>query len=49
LLIINALMLMLASYFVQGFVIENFWWALLGALIISTLYHLIFPSCMIVL
>ncbi len=42
LLIINALMLMLASYFVQGFVISNFWWAVLGALIISTLYHLIF-------
>jgi putative membrane protein len=42
LLVINALMLILASHMVSGFVIVNFWWAVLGALIISTLYHLIF-------
>lgn len=42
LLVINAFMLILASYFVDGFVILNFWWAVLGSLIISALYHLIF-------
>jgi putative membrane protein len=38
-LVINALMLMLSSWIAQqlniGFEVENFWWALLGALIIS--------------
>jgi len=42
LLVINALMLMLASRLVDGFVIANFWWAVLGSLIISCLYNLIF-------
>jgi putative membrane protein len=38
-LVINALMLMLSSWIAQqlniGFEVENFWWALLGALITS--------------
>jgi putative membrane protein len=42
LLVINALMLILTSSIVDGFVIVNFWWAILGSLIISVLYNLIF-------
>ena len=38
-LVINALMLMLTGWIAQqldlGFVVQDFWWALLGALIIS--------------
>jgi putative membrane protein len=42
LLVINALMLMLVSHLVSGFRIASFGWAVLGALIISIVYHLIF-------
>lgn len=42
LLVINALMLILASHLVNGFVIVSFWWAMLGSLIISSSYNLIF-------
>jgi putative membrane protein len=42
LLIINALMLILVSHLVSGFRIASFGWAVLGALIISIVYHLIF-------
>jgi uncharacterized membrane protein YvlD (DUF360 family) len=35
-------MLLLTSHIVDGFVIVNFWWAVLGSLIISILYNLIF-------
>jgi uncharacterized membrane protein YvlD (DUF360 family) len=34
-LVINALLLMLVSTIVHGFEVKNFWWALLGALIIG--------------
>jgi putative membrane protein len=38
-LVINALMLLLAGWIAKqlsiGFVVDNFWWALLGALVIS--------------
>jgi len=44
LLVINAFMLMLTSYLVSGFVVVNFWWAILGSLIMSILYHLIFTQ-----
>lgn len=33
--VLNALMLLLVAYFVDGFEIDGFWWAFLGALIIS--------------
>lgn len=36
LLVINALMILLADYFVDGFVVDGFWWALLFSLILST-------------
>jgi len=34
-LVINALMLMLAAWLVDGFAVSSFWWAVLGSLIIS--------------
>ncbi len=34
-LVINALLFMLAGFFVPGIEIANFWWALLGSLILS--------------
>ncbi|HHE31279.1 MAG TPA: phage holin family protein [Chlorobaculum parvum] len=34
-LVINALMLMLAAWFVDGFAVSSFWWAVLGSLCIS--------------
>jgi putative membrane protein len=38
LFVINAFLLILTSWFVGGFEIANFWWALLGSLIISAIY-----------
>ncbi len=35
LLVINAVMLMLAAQLVSGFAVDGFWWAVLGALLIS--------------
>ncbi|HET9054770.1 MAG TPA: phage holin family protein [Cyclobacteriaceae bacterium] len=35
LLVINALMIMLTDYLVQGFQVDGFWWALLFSLILS--------------
>jgi putative membrane protein len=35
LLVINALMIMLADWLVDGFSVEGFWWALLFSLILS--------------
>lgn len=43
LLVINALMIMLASAVVDGFYVDNFWYALLYSLIIS-LFNGIFQS-----
>ena len=34
-LVINALMLMLASYFVPGFIVDGFWSAFFGAIVMS--------------
>jgi putative membrane protein len=34
-LVINALMLMLASYFVPGFIVAGFWSAFFGAIVMS--------------
>lgn len=35
LLVINALMILLTDYFVEGFFVDGFWWALLFSLILS--------------
>lgn len=35
LLVINALMILLVDYFVRGFYVDGFWWALLFSLILS--------------
>lgn len=35
LLVINALIIMLADYLVDGFTVTNFWWALLFSIILS--------------
>jgi putative membrane protein len=35
--VINALVVLLASKFVDGFSIDNFWWALLFSIILSIL------------
>src|SRR6185436_1410903 len=35
LLVINALIILIADYFVDGFVVDGFWWALLFSLILS--------------
>jgi putative membrane protein len=35
LLVINALMILLTDYFVDGFEVNGFWWALLFSLILS--------------
>ena len=34
-LVINALMVMLVDYFVEGFSVENFWWALAFSIVLS--------------
>lgn len=41
LFVINALMVLLASKMVDGFSIENFWWALLFSLLMSFIMSLI--------
>lgn len=35
LLVINALMILLTDYFIDGFSVDGFWWALLFSLILS--------------
>ncbi|MCA6073345.1 phage holin family protein [Fulvivirga sedimenti] len=35
LLVINAVIILIAGYFVDGFVVANFWWALLFSIIVS--------------
>ena len=41
LFVINALMVLLASRFVDGFVIDGFWWGLLFSLLLSVVMALI--------
>jgi|SRR3989339_1528281 len=41
LFVINAAMLLLTSWFVDGFEVTSFWWAILASLIISALYNFI--------
>ncbi len=40
--VLNALILMLASFMIDGFVVINFWWAMLGSFIIFTTYSFVF-------
>ncbi len=35
LLVINAVIILIAGYFVDGFIVANFWWALLFSIIVS--------------
>ena len=45
--VINALLVMLAAQVVPGFVVDNFWWAVLFSLVVSVLnglLHAIFHS-----
>lgn len=42
LLVINALIIMLAGYFVDGFIVDGFWWALLFSLLLSFLQSIFF-------
>lgn len=37
LLVINAIIILLADYFLNGFAVANFWWALLFSLLLSVL------------
>lgn len=37
LLVINAFIIMMADYFVSGFTVQNFWWALAFSLLLSFL------------
>lgn len=42
LLIINAIIILLADYFVDGFAVRNIWWALLFSLLLSFLQSILF-------
>jgi len=42
LLIINAVIILLADYFVSGFAVTNIWWALLFSLLLSFLQSILF-------
>lgn len=42
LLVINAVIILLADYFVKGFAIENFWWALGFSILLSILQSILF-------
>jgi putative membrane protein len=43
LLVINALMVLLASHLVPGFTVDGFWWALLFSIVVS-LINLVLPK-----
>ena len=42
LLVINAIIILLADYFVDGFTVKDIWWALLFSLLLSFLQFLLF-------
>ena len=42
LLVINALLILLASSLVSGFAVDGFWWALLFSLLLSVLQSILF-------
>ena len=41
LLVINALIIMIAGYWVKGFVVDGFWWALIFSIILSVISSLL--------
>ncbi len=41
LLVINAVIILLADYFLSGFAVANFWWALLFSLLLSLLQSIL--------
>ncbi len=41
LLVINAVIILLADYFLSGFSVTNFWWALLFSLLLSVLQSIL--------
>ncbi len=42
LLIINAMIVLLADYFIDGFAVRNIWWALLFSLLLSFLQSILY-------
>jgi len=40
LLVINAIIILIAGYFITGFVVDGFWWALLFSIILSFISYL---------
>jgi putative membrane protein len=42
LLIINAIIILMADYFIDGFAVRNIWWALLFSLLLSFLQSILF-------
>jgi len=42
LLIVNAIIILLADYFVGGFAVSNIWWALLFSLLLSFMQSVLF-------
>jgi putative membrane protein len=42
LLVINAIIILLADYFVSGFTVQNIWWALLFSLLLSFLQSVLY-------
>ena len=42
LLVINAVIILLADYFVSGFAVEGFWWALIFSLLLSLFQSILF-------
>lgn len=42
LLVINACIILMADYFVSGFSVDNFWWALLFSVLLSFLQSVLF-------
>ncbi len=42
LLIINAVIILMADYFIDGFAVKNIWWALIFSLLLSFLQSILF-------
>lgn len=44
LLVINAVIIEMAAYFINGFIVKNIWWALLFSVLLSFLESILHPS-----
>lgn len=42
LLVINAIIIMMADYFISGFAVKNFWWAVIFSLLLSLLQSILY-------